>query len=295
MQIITNQFQKELKEHGNYYYPILVSQEKLSKYESGSFLWHWHPEIELTLITKGQMVYKVNNNTYDLHQGEALFGNASTLHMGCMFQNQDCDYTSITFEPKLVYGYKNSIVYMNYVKPIIQNFSIAAIHFNHSEDWHEKVLKLIKEIIQIDSNRYSTYEIDIMIRLEQFWQLLFLHNNCVSEEMPFDKRNYDRIRDILSYIEKNYASRLLLDDIAQSVHLCKSECSRIFKKCMNISLFQFILQYRIEKSIDYLTNTKCTITEIAANVGFNDSNYFTKVFRTQKGCSPSKFRQNLHL
>lgn len=294
MQIITNQFQKEMKEHGNYYFPILVSQEILSAYESGSFLWHWHPEIELTLITKGQMIYTINNIAYHLHQGEALFGNASTLHMGSMFQNQDCVYTSITFEPKLIYGYENSIVYMNYVKPIIQNSSLAAIHFDYSEDWHSKVLALIKEIIQIDSSHYSTYEIDIMIRLEQFWQSIFLHNNCISEDMPLDKRHYDRIRDILSYIEKNYASKMTLDDIAENIHLCKSECSRIFKKYMNLSLFEFILQYRIEKSIDYLTNTKCTITEIAENVGFNDSNYFTKVFRTLKGCSPSKFRQNLH-
>lgn len=294
MQIVTNQFQKEIKEHGNYYFPILVSQEKLSKYESGSFLWHWHPEIELTLITKGQMIYMVNNSTYRLKENEALFGNASTLHMGCMYENQDCGYISITFEPKLIYGYENSIVYMNYVRPIIQNFSLAAIHFDFSEDWHRMVLKLIKEIIQIDSDHYSTYEIDIMVRLEQFWQLLFLHNNCVPEEMPFDKRNHDRIRGVLSYIEKNYASKLTLEDIAESIHLCKGECSRIFKKYMNISLFEFILQYRIEKSIDYLTNTKFTITEIAENVGFNDSSYFTKVFRTKKGCSPSKFRQNLH-
>ena len=52
MQIITNQFQKELKQHGNEQFPFLVSYQKLSEYESGSFMWHWHPEIEITYVQK---------------------------------------------------------------------------------------------------------------------------------------------------------------------------------------------------------------------------------------------------
>jgi len=67
----------------------------------------------------------------------------------------------------------------------------------------------------------------------------------------------------------------------------------MFKKYMKMSLFEFILQYRIEKSVEYLGNTSYTITEIAQRVGFHDSNYFTKVFRAQKGCTPSKFRKNM--
>ena len=48
MQIITDPAGKELKKHGDSSFPFLVSYERLSGYETGSFLWHWHPEIELT-------------------------------------------------------------------------------------------------------------------------------------------------------------------------------------------------------------------------------------------------------
>lgn len=292
MQIVTDQFQKEMKLHGEYNFPLLVSYERLSKYESGAFLWHWHPAIELTLVTKGEMIYKINNNIYHLHEGEALFGNGSTLHSGYMYKNQDCDYISITFEPKLVYGYENSLIYIKYIKPIVHNFSLSAIYFDRSEEWHKEILDILRSIAQIESEKYLTYEIDILIKLDQFWQLLYLHNEALPQNLPFDKSNYDRIRNILKYIEENYTSTLTLEEIADHIHLCKEECSRIFKKYMKVSLFEFILQYRIEKSIDYIINTKYSITEIAESVGFNDSNYFAKVFRRQKGCSPTKFRKS---
>ena len=143
MQIITNQFQKELKKHGNSQFPILISKERLSKYESGSFLWHWHPEIELTLIDKGEMIYKVNGKIFHLHKGEALLGNANSFHTGCMYVNRDCEYISITFDPKLIYGYENSIIYLKYVAPIVQNFSLPAIHFDLSEDWHKEIIDIL--------------------------------------------------------------------------------------------------------------------------------------------------------
>ena len=291
MQIRTNQFQKELKEHGNYHFPFLVSREKLSKYESGAFLWHWHPEIELTLITKGTMLYRVNNHSFVLSKGQALFGNSSTLHTGAMLENQDCEYLSVTFDPKLVYGYENSAVYTKYVKPVIRNQMLSALHFDRSADWHRDVITILTEITQLESEKAPVYELDMICRLQAFWKLLFLNTEPCTDETAHDKKTYDRIRSIISYIEANYASDLTLKAISGSIHVSRSECSRLFKKYMQISLFDFIARYRIEKSVEYLTTTNYSITEIADLTGFNDSNYYTKVFRRQKGCPPSRYRQ----
>ena len=40
---------------------------------------------------------------------------------------------------------------------------------------------------------------------------------------------------------------LTLEDLAAQIHICRSECCRFFKKCMNESLFDYLLDYRIEK------------------------------------------------
>lgn len=292
MQIITNKFHREVKEHGNDQFPFLISYERLSKYESGSFLWHWHPEIELTLIIKGEMIYTVNDRLFHLHEGEALFGNVSSFHTGAKFKNRDCEYISITFDPKLIYGYENSIICRKYVEPIIQNFSLPAIHFDYSEKWHNDIIEILKEIITIGQSKEASFELDILTRLQQLWKILYLHNNSAPTMTAYDKRNYDRIRSILSYVDNNYAMKLTLEDIAEHIHLCKSECCRLFKRYMKVSLFEFILQYRIEKSLNYLADSQYSIIEIANFVGFNDSNYYSKVFTKIKGCSPTKYKNN---
>ena len=122
MQIITNQFQKELKQHGNEQFPFLVSYQKLSEYESGSFMWHWHPEIEITYVQKGTMCYKVNHMVYHLKEGDIVFNNSGALHSGTMENQKDCAYIPVTFDSRLIYGFFQSTVNSKYVDPVIQGF-----------------------------------------------------------------------------------------------------------------------------------------------------------------------------
>jgi YesN/AraC family two-component response regulator len=216
-----------------------------------------------------------------------------------MYKNRDCEYTSITFDPKLIYGYENSAVYVKYIEPIVKNFALPAVHFNQfspsTTAQTKKVFTILKNIITLYHNKNNLYEFDIINNLQEFWKLLYTHGGGDSEIKSFDKRNYERLRNILLYIENNYASKLTLEDIASSIHLCKGECCRLFKQYMNVSLFTFILAYRVEKSLEYLTNSDYSMSDIAANVGFSDSNYYSKVFTKIKGVSPTKYRKALFI
>ena len=59
---------------------------------------------------------------------------------------------------------------------------------------------------------------------------------------------------------------------------------------MNVTLFSFIQEYRIERSLEYLNGGE-TISDIAGKVGFADPNYYSKVFAKIKGCSPREYRK----
>ena len=282
MQIITNQFQKELKQHGNEQFPFLVSYQKLSEYESGSFMWHWHPEIEITYVQKGTMCYKVNHMVYHLKEGDIVFNNSGALHSGTMENQKDCAYIPVTFDSRLIYGFFQSTVNSKYVDPVIQDSMLPAICIDQSEPWHKPFREYLLRIIDLDEKKPDFYELDITICLQSMWRLLLEHITYEPQASRENSLEYDRIKKILSYIEENYQNKITLNDIAGHIHLCESECTRLFKRHMNTTLFAFLQEYRIERSLEFLQDDQ-PVSAVADKAGFSDPNYYSKVFA--KGCS----------
>lgn len=291
MQIITNQFQKELKQHGNEQFPFLVSYQKLSEYESGSFMWHWHPEIEITYVQKGTMCYKVNHTVYHLKEGDIVFNNSGALHSGTMENQKDCAYIPVTFDSRLIYGFFQSTVNSKYVDPVIQDSMLPAICIDQSEPWHKPFREYLLRIIDLDEKKPDFYELDITICLQSMWRLLLEHITYEPQASRENSLEYDRIKKILSYIEENYQNKITLNDIAGHIHLCESECTRLFKRHMNTTLFAFLQEYRIERSLEFLQDDQ-PVSAVADKAGFSDPNYYSKVFAKIKGCSPREYRNH---
>lgn len=291
MQIITNQFQKELKQHGNEQFPFLVSYQKLSEYESGSFMWHWHPEIEITYVQKGTMCYKVNHMVYHLKEGDIVFNNSGALHSGTMENQEDCAYIPVTFDPRLIYGFFQSTINSKYVDPVIQDSMLPAICIDQSESWHKPFREYLLLIIALDEKKPDFYELDITICLQSMWRLLLEHITYEPQTSRENSLEYDRIKKILSYIEENYQNKITLNDIAGHIHLCESECTRLFKRHMNTTLFAFLQEYRIERSLEFLQADQ-PVSAVADKAGFSDPNYYSKVFAKIKGCSPREYRKH---
>ena len=124
MQIRMDKENRELKAHGSDEFPVNISYEQLSRYERGSFSWHWHPEIELTFVLSGQIGYQVNGKSYILKEGDGIFCNTNALHSGHMIDGMDCVYISTTFAPRFLYGFSNSVIQTRYVEPVLTDMQL---------------------------------------------------------------------------------------------------------------------------------------------------------------------------
>lgn len=95
---------------------------------------------------------------------------------------------------------------------------------------------------------------------------------------------------VKTYIMQNYSNDLTLESIAEHCNISPFHLSRVFKKETNSNIFDFLTQTRIEKSKELLINSDEAIKEISINTGFNDPNYFCKVFKKSTNLTPSVFR-----
>jgi two-component system, response regulator YesN len=105
-------------------------------------------------------------------------------------------------------------------------------------------------------------------------------------------KNYSSaIRRAVEYIRINLNQDLSLDSISGSLNLNSYELSRQFKKETGKNITEYINNRRINEAIYILENDNISITDVAFTVGFNDVNYFTKVFKKLKGVTPSEYRK----
>lgn len=97
----------------------------------------------------------------------------------------------------------------------------------------------------------------------------------------------DNIRE---FIAVHYAEDISLQDVAGSMNYSDAYFCKIFKQCFNKSFLVYLTEYRVEKAKELLADVSTNIKDISAEVGYRDSNYFTRVFKRSVGATPTEYR-----
>ncbi len=96
----------------------------------------------------------------------------------------------------------------------------------------------------------------------------------------------------LLIIHTEYDRPLLSDDLARRVHLSRSYFCQLFKKMTHQSFNRYLRNVRLSKAKELLVRTSLPISEVAEKTGYPDEKYFSKLFHSETGMTPSIYRQN---
>lgn len=100
-------------------------------------------------------------------------------------------------------------------------------------------------------------------------------------------------RKIIDYINMAYMGNLNLSVFTSYFNCSRSVISHNFKALTGLSIRQYINKVRLEKATELLGSSDYSVNSVARAVGFEDTNYFIKLFREEHGCSPGEYRRGL--
>ncbi len=99
------------------------------------------------------------------------------------------------------------------------------------------------------------------------------------------------IKKVCDYIDENLAQDISLEQAADFAGVSSFYLSKLFKEEKGETYINFISDKRLEKSRQLLEETELSIKEITAKVGYNDQNYFSRIFKNKYGLSPKEYRK----
>lgn len=100
-----------------------------------------------------------------------------------------------------------------------------------------------------------------------------------------------RLHKSVRYINEHFTEQIKITELAKIENMCMTTFNLHFKKYMGLAPSKYIIKLRMQLAIDLLLNSELSIQEISLHCGYNDYNFFTKVFKSEIGVPPTEYRK----
>lgn len=284
----------EKKDFGTLDYPVAVYYLDLSKSYMNRIRWHWHEEMEILIINNGLAEVSTDDAAYTLKPGQGIIINQSVMHSIQSKDQNNCTFYSIAFHPDFLFGHKSSYLHTQFLIPIQSSRLFKMLVLDEKNEWHERILDAVNDAIAVNLTKPFGYEIAAKGHLCRFWsELIGRLPKMETAPPPHVSLDEQRVKQAMLFIRTHHAEPISLDEIADSVHISKSECCRCFARTLQMTPFEYLMKYRIFEATKKMTEhpgAPMSIADLALSVGFNNTSYFNKLFKKFLGCTPTYYR-----
>ncbi len=278
-------------------FPVTAYFSDLSNMYAGVVRWHWHEEIEIIIINSGHCNVMLDNITVPLTAGRGIMVNQNVLHSLRPINNERCTFYSLVFDPVFLLGYSATYFSSLYLTPILSSSDLKYITLEESVEWQEELIEHLNNAIAANLTRKFGYELITKAELCLFWAGILEHyaSEKITDQDSISESSLDsiRVKQALMYIEEHHMEPVSLLEIADSIHVSKSECCRCFKRTLHMTPIEYVMRYRIFEATRKIKRgdeeTK-SMSTLALSVGFNNASYFNKLFKKYLGCTPSQYK-----
>ncbi|MEL6105594.1 MAG: helix-turn-helix domain-containing protein [Planctomycetota bacterium] len=256
---------------------------------------HCHEFSEIVIITGGTGVHITGEDRYELQTGDTFVIGGDRPH-DYLNMNQ-LSLINILFDPnelpmnvgdlQSLSGYHALFTLEPAWRKRHQFTSRLQLRPVEIADAIELVDKLDRELTSRRAG-FGVMAIATMLEIVTFL------SRCYSETGNPTSKTLIQVGETIAYMRRNYAQSISLEEMVAMSGMSRTNYLRMFETTVGTSPINYLIGLRIDEASQRLRETNQSVTQIALDVGFSDSNYFSRQFRKVCGQSPRDYRkQNL--
>ena len=247
---------------------------------------HWHPELELHLITRGDATFQVGDKQFLARAGDLILVNKDQLHgiYGAQAENVSLlvtifDYDFIASASREDPVFKSSVVFGNPMTASTPGYSA--------------LVQCIRDIHQEYACREPGHLLMLRGRLLELCGLLARTQAYRAEESPSygSQRSKSLIENTFRLIETSYSHKLTLQMAADASSISVPHFCRVFKATTGMTFNDYLSHYRVRKAAVMLKE-ELTNQQVADLCGFGSCSSMIRCFRKFTQLTPQAARQN---
>lgn len=255
---------------------------------------HWHVGIEILMPVTENYGVIVEQKKYVLEKGDVLIVNSGVPH--ALEAPPTGERIILQFDPGLLYSLKE-------METLLLLFpSVFYVTKENEPELYPLVRAKMEEIIrEYDGQQPFAGALVYASLIEMFAGIgRTIRERSIEDTEMHDMRRSKHDRQweyqevamkACNYINQHFQEKLTLEETAKIVGFSKYHFTRVFKKYMNMTFYEYLNKKRVKCAEGLLYNTEMSITDVAMNSGFSSMSSFDRTFKALNRCSPSEFRE----
>lgn len=253
---------------------------------SFEFLWHYHPEYELTYIIKGKGKRLVGDSYESFSEGDFVLLGPNLPHTWISEEKgkENCRAIVIQFTQVFV----EQLFKFPEMTAFEKLFAKAARGLQFKSSKNKSCVSLLQQMVE--RNELSRFPL-----LLQLFELFLPKKTTLLASAKYKamkgNENQQRINKVFLYVEKEFKEKVSLKKAASIVHLSESAFCKFFKRASGKTFSDYTNEIRIAYACELLIETDKLIGDIAFECGFESVTYFNRVFLKKKKLRPVFYRK----
>ena len=277
----------EIKEHGEREFPFNIYPCCIPQ-DFPQVRVHWHQEMEIIAVKKGELLVTVDKQTSRIRQGEAAVVFPGQLHGIFQSGNGRAEYENIIFRLELLMGRGEDLCGIRFLLPMERDRGHGAVHMRKGVQGYEDFMEGVRLLDELCLGKRYGYELGVKGAL--FYMMSALLETWKPGERKGGRDTRERMRGLLDFIEEHYGEKITVQEAAERCYYSQSHFMKYFRQYMGVSFVEYLNSYRLFRAAGLLRTTDQPVTRIAQSCGFDNLSYFNRLFRRMYQMTPVQYR-----